>query len=181
MKKVVTISLVLFLSVGLVACENPSSNQDKAQEVMSKKTGRLQAQAVRQTGMPEIENFRERKIAKWIYELRDEKGLSTHTYVKSEYKGKFHYLGKTIGYGLPYSVQFSNPKRTVGRFHKEGIEQLPQPEPNGLYPPEGLAATWILLDTGKGNKPEPLYVESDIIVSQSKLPKRLLVEVPDNY
>lgn len=184
MKRFVAVFVVSMLGFITVGCEPSSSSdaQDEAQEKMAKKTGRLQKQAIRQTDIPEIDNFFERKIAKWIYELRDDPNLNTYTYVKSEYQGKFHFLGETIGYGLPYSVQFSNPKRVAHEDYSQGgsFGTLPQPEPNGLYTPDGLDATWVLLDTG-GDKPEPIYVESDIMVTQSKLPARLLVEVPEDY
>ena len=40
-----------------------------------------------------------------------------------------------------------------------------KPEPNGLFMPEGLSATWLLMIDPKTNEPRPVYVEPQIIVS----------------
>lgn len=74
------------------------------------------------------------------------------------------YLGNSIGYGLPYSVQFTNPEK----YESPGLS-LPQADPNDLYMPQGLSATWILLYDKKNKKTTPVYVEPEIIVSPFKL------------
>jgi len=174
---IVCILMALFLPV---ACEqnrpSTSSNAEKTEELMEELT--------KQIGLPNIKNFREKKLAKMVYELRDRQDLTTHTYIKGDLKGKLVYLGQSVGYGLPYSVQYSNPKRKADLHEGPGHEggKMPQPEPNGLYPPEGLSATWIMLSTDSGDV-KPIYVESQIVVSQTKLPARLVQEwsLPDNY
>ncbi len=54
--------------------------------------------------MPGIKNFRERRLLKDIFEMRDQADLSTYTYTYSEVTGKFSFFCNSIGYGLPYGV-----------------------------------------------------------------------------
>lgn len=129
----------------------------------------MMEEAHRQVGMPNIDNFTELKLAKYLSELRDQEGYQTWTYIV-DLNGKLHLLTESIGYGLPYSVQQTNPQKYTivwdyaGGRHRE---VMPQAEPNGLFMPEGLSATWIMAVTEEG--PVPMYVEPQIIVSPFKL------------
>lgn len=148
--KLVAVVLGGFMLLGLAACDNPTDRKQTAQ------TEEMVAEAHRQVGMPAITNFTERKFAKMILELRDQE-IKTYTYI-IDMHGNLHFLTESIGYGLPYSVQFTNPER----YHINGTT-LPQPDPNGLFMPGGLSATWILASTPDGVK--PIYVEPQILVS----------------
>ena len=98
--------------------------------------------------------------------------------------GKLIYLGKCIGFGLPYSVQYSNPSKiwdleknggAINKFDDNGeIQVMPQAEPNGLFMPEGLSATWLMYINEETGDTEVIYTEPNIIVTQSKLPSRLV-------
>lgn len=116
-------------------------------------------------GQPRIVNWTEARLMNRIYELRDQPNLATYTY-RSDMNGGLHCLGRSIGFGLPYSAQRSNPQRIVGagETHYTGDMALPQAEPNGLFMPDSAAATWVLLVDPKGN-PVPIYVEDDVTVS----------------
>lgn len=140
-------------------------NADKRQAAETKK--RL-LDADKQIGMPDIVNFTERKLARDILELRDQESLCTYTYLVS-LEGKLVFLGESIGYGLPYSVQFTNPEVEVYRRIEGGHGTLPQADPNGLFMPDGLSATWILLKDPKTGKARPTYIEPSIVVSPFKL------------
>jgi hypothetical protein len=140
-------------------------NADRRQAEETKK--RL-LDADKQIGMPDIVNFTERKLAKDILELRDQESLSTFTYLVS-LDGKLVFLGQSIGYGLPYSVQFTNPEVEVYRRIEGGFGTLPQADPNGLFMPGGLSATWILLVDQESGEARPVYVEPQIVVSPIKL------------
>jgi len=142
--------------LGLTACTPESAEYE--QKIQTEK---LQAQAQQQVGMPHIINFQERRFAKMILELRDQ-AITTYTYF-IDMNGKKHFICESVGYGLPYSVQFTNPEKITLR---SGIT-LPQADPNGLYMPDGLSATWILCANGEGV--QPIYVEPQIIVSPFKL------------
>lgn len=151
---------MFLIILGLVSCmaDNGSDRvQEQAQEKM------LQ-EATSQTGMPAIKNFRERKILKDILELRDQNGLTTYTYLFSEQTGKLIYFGETIGYGIPYATQYTNPQKYV----YNGVS-LPQADPNGLFAPTAAEGTWVLLKNPDGKDVQPVYVEPRIIVSPFKL------------
>lgn len=64
-------------------------------------------------GQPEITNFYEKKLAKEIFELRDDSSLVCYAYTKCEGSGKYVYLGRCMGYGLPYSTQYIAPEAVV--------------------------------------------------------------------
>lgn len=133
-----------------------------------------------QVGMPFIQNYFEKKMAKQIFELRDKSDLITYAYT-TNLEGRYIYLGKCVGFGLPYSVQYTNPEKLTRGSHWGTT--IPQADPNGLYMPEGLSATWLMLINEETNKTEIIYAEPEIIVTQSKLPKRLVAEwsLTDNY
>jgi hypothetical protein len=72
-------------------------------------------------------------------------------------------------------VQFTNPEKVVvnkfrGNANGYGgvYGTLPQADPNGLFMPDGLSATWILL-VGPDGEAHPVYVESEILVSPFSL------------
>lgn len=48
------------------------------------------------------------------------------------------------------------------------VGKMPQPEPNGLFMPDNLSATWVFL-VGKDGHPHPVYVEPRIMVSPFKI------------
>lgn len=160
------IAFIGALSLALVAAG--CGRKDTADYRQAKATEAMMKEANTQVGMPSIVNFQELKLAKAIYELRDKSNLMCYAYLKSEYTGELHYIGRCLGYGLPYSVQFTNP--VAYREVWQGTHQLmPQAEPNGLFMPEGLAATWVMMIDPKTNKPSPTYIESDVVISQFPL------------
>ena len=156
MKKI-AIAMCLFLTGCPEGGDEADVRQRKATEVSL-------AEADRQIGMPAIKNFQERKLAKLIFELRDQEDLVTYAYLTS-LDGKLVFLGKCIGYGLPYSVQYTNPQKIADSNVNYGYAILPQADPNGLFMPDGLSATWLMMIDPKTNKPRPVYVEPTIIVS----------------
>lgn len=163
MFKLLPILLTLLLLSG--CNDSKASTADQSQR---KATEASLAEANRQVGMPNIANFTERKLMKMILELRDQDGLATWTYIVDMH-GELHFLTESIGYGLPYSTQFTSPSKPVYRgasSNRTGLV-VPQADPNGLFMPDGLSATWIIASTEDG--PRPLYVEPAIIVSPVKL------------
>lgn len=123
----------------------------------------------RQIGLPNIHNFQQKKIMKMIYEQTDREDLICYAYLQSEYTGKLIFLGKCLGYGVPFSAQYTNPMKVVdysAGYSMSGyhLGTLPQADPNGLYMPTSSDATWLMLLDKKG-KPHPVYVEPHIVVS----------------
>lgn len=150
------------LFAALVSCGEPGQDLDEDQ---AKKTADLLAEADRQVGMPNMVNWQERKLMKMIFELRDRSDLICYAYLYDRNSGSVgEYLGRCLGYGLPYSVQFTNPERVAIDGPNGKTLSLPQADPNGLFMPTGLSATWLMLLDEEG-EPRPVYVEPEIIVS----------------
>lgn len=123
--------------------------------------------------MPAIKNFRERKMLKDILELRDQTGLVTYTYLYNEMTGKLIFFGETIGYGIPYATQYTNPQKVAERYlggQAAAYAIIPQADPNGLFSPAAAEGTWILMKDPNGKDVRPVYVEPRVIVSPFKLP-----------
>jgi hypothetical protein len=159
MRSKLKILLVPFLFLTLSA-EECYSNDSPADREMAQQTSASMAEAQAQTGMPGIINWQERKLVRMLYELRDQESFSTFTYTV-DMNGNKHLLCQSVGYGIPYAVQFSNPERRRGRYADS--PNIPQPEPNGLFMPDALSATWIMCSVG--GEVKPVYVEPSIIVS----------------
>jgi hypothetical protein len=123
-------------------------------------------EAALKDGYPNIINFAEKAEYKLIYQLRDHM-FPTITYVKGMH-GHLHKMCDSIGYGIPYSTQYTNPDRI--RWNGESQSHvLPQADPNGLFSPPESAATWILCYDPQTKQVEPVYSEPDIVVSQFPL------------
>lgn len=165
MKRFLVILMVL-ITLYMVGCTTTKSSDTIQQETQE----RILQEGTAQTGMPAIKNFRERKILKDILELRDQEGLVTYTYLWNEFNGRLVYLGETIGYGIPYATQYSNPMKIV-RTYVSGNEHVitPQADPNGLFSPESAEGTWVLLKDPNSNDVRPVYIEPRIVVSPFKL------------
>ena len=160
--------IFIFVSLFIMSCDIPMT-QPTADEVQSKQTEQALSEANRQIGMPAIVNYQERKLAKQIFELRDQENLITWAYIVN-LNGDLIFLGKSIGYGLPYSVQYTNPERVDDiLYNGGGAVILPQADPNGLFMPQGLSATWLQLIDPESGETRVVYVEPEIIVSPFKL------------
>lgn len=161
--KLSVIAALLLLSVIFIGADGSSSCDSEVDDVQRHETEKLVSEAHGQVGMPDIINFQERRLAKQILEMRD-KEIATHTYIKNDMRGCLVYLGPSIGYGLPYAVQFTNPEK----YEYSGAT-LPQPDPNGLFMPDSLSATWVILSDPATGKTAPVYVEPEITVSPFRI------------
>ncbi len=159
---------IIAILVGLAAMM--FGGKDTADEKQARATAQSMAEAEAQIGMPAIVNFQERKLAKMIFELRDQEKLVCHAYLVNKMTGEIgQYLGKCIGFGLPYSVQYTSPEKLVRPCVGGTYESMPQADPNGLFMPQGLSATWLMLINPETGEPHPVYIEPAIIVSPFKL------------
>ena len=162
MKKILIIlslCIMFFVVTGSNSCSNNSTDKKQASQ-----TETLMAEANRQIGMPNIVNFQQKKLMKMIMELCDREDLITYAYIKSDYQGKLFFIGKCIGYGIPFSAQYTNPEKMVWPDSFQ-TPILPQPDPNGLFMPTSSSATWLMMIDPKTNKPRPVYIEPEIVVS----------------
>lgn len=165
MKKYI-IPIVLISCLLLAGCsdftDSPTADQTAAAQQEN-----LQKEANAQAGLPNIVNFQEKKLLKMIYELRDQSNIVDYAYLYSQMTGKLVFIGKSIGYGIPYSTQYSNPDKIDYNQCTScgGNIAIPEAEPNGLFPPDSASGTWLMLIDPKTNQPTPVYVEPDVIVS----------------
>lgn len=151
MKRIIGILLLCILVVG---CETSARYEMEAQQAT------LMNESHREIGMPAITNFQEKKLAKMIIEQRDREDLVCYAYIVSNMTGDLIFLGKCIGYGLPYSTQYTCPE-----VYEYNGATVPQADPNGLFMPDGMSATWLMmLDPSTGDA-RPVYLEPEIIVS----------------
>jgi len=169
MKKYFVVCMVVLMAVfSFVGCNNYRETAEMKQTVQ---TNKILAEIDRQVGLPNITNFQQKKLMKMIYELNDKENLICYAYLKSEYSGKLIYIGKCVGYGVPFSAQYTNPMKIVddpyGNYSSGG-RIIPQADPNGLYMPTSSSATWLMMLDDKG-KPHPVYLEPSIVVSPFKL------------
>lgn len=156
MKKIISIIVFGCVLGGLGGCVEGDAEYKQKQQ-----TRQLMRESNRQIGMPEIVNFQEKKLAKMVMELRDREDLVCYAYIKSDYNGTLTFIGKCLGYGIPYGVSFTNPDK----YETNGAT-LPQAEPNGLYT-NGVtsSATWLFMVDPKSGNPRPVYVEPEIVVA----------------
>lgn len=151
-----------------VACNDPSPSSDEIQRQQQEK---ILQEGTAQIGMPAIKNFRERKILKDIIELRDQTGLSTYTYIWSDFKSDYVFFCNSIGYGIPYATQFTNPEK-IEHVYSGGTRiaiTLPQADPGGLFSPGSAEGTWVMCKNPNGKDVSPVYIEPRIIVSTFEL------------
>ena len=151
--------LVLPFVAALTAC---GPQTESSTQIERRKQEELSLQAVQSVGMPAITNFAEKRMFKDILELRD-KNTPTTTYLV----GMNNQLTKvcdSIGFGLPYATQYTNPQR-IAYDSGHGSVTLPQADPNGLYSPASADGTWVLCVDHKDGKAKPVYIEPRILVS----------------
>ncbi len=150
-------------SMGQSNCRgNPQSSANRDQAAQ---TAELLSESNRQVGMPGVVNFTEKRLLRQLYELRDQQDLPTFTYTV-DFQGRLWHVCDSIGYGMPFSAQYSNP--LVPFRTGTGVTGIPQPEPNGLWPPTATSATWVICASPDGQF-EPVYVEPAITVSPYRL------------
>jgi len=173
MKRITIIISMVLVVIGLTlaGCGREATTSDQKQAVQ---TEVALEEMQRQVGMPNITNWQQRKLMKMIYELADKEGLITYVYIKSDYLGKLMFIGKAIGFGVPFSAQFTNPEKVVHGDHQLGYDlqgrvnypmTLPQADPNGLFMPTSSSATWIMMIDPSTDTPRPVYIEPEIVVS----------------
>lgn len=190
MKKLSLFTVIIFIALFslcvLSGCNRDIS--DNADAVQAKQTKTSMAEAARELGMPNIVNFQQKKNLKWIYELCDQANLICWAYTYSEYTGKFTFLYKCAGYGIPFSAQYTNPEKLVEGDHYFGydvtgilnyLNVMPQEDPNGLFMPTSSQATWLIVINPETKELEAHYSEPNIYVSPSKMRASIVTNAED--
>jgi hypothetical protein len=162
--KILPFTLIV-LSLTFSGCVDTTSTVDQVDRQQQEQ--QLQ-QAQAQTGLPNLVNYTEKKLAKLLVELRDEQ-VPTYTYISNQ--TGLYFVCNSIGYGIPYATQVTNPEKVIdsSRYTSSGWGvTIPQAEPNGLFMPASADASWAICDDGKGGI-APIYVEAHLVVSPFKL------------
>ena len=162
MKKLFLVAAIAMM-IPLVGCIEDRGGQGAKREAIA--TEQLMDQASTAVGMPAIRNFNEKRLLKMLYELRDNPALVTYSYYV-DLNGNTHKVcpETSIGFGIPFSAQFTAPSRDSA-FANGGTLTVMQPEPNGLYMPDSTSATWIMCLDPKSGDAVPVYVEPMVIVT----------------
>ncbi len=168
MKKILLASIVVIGALSLAGCGEVRGVNEAVQQERQKTIESME-QSSREVGFPNITEFTEKKLMKMLYELRDDPNLITYSYRVNE-DGKYIFIGETLGYGIPYSTQYTQPETMQRVFLPDAYisasrpdiytEILPQADPNGLYNPIGLSSTWIMLVNPETGDIEPAYIEA---------------------
>jgi hypothetical protein len=167
---ILSTSVCLAIATSVYSMGNPNSAPN-ADEIQAIQTEMSMREAVQQVGPPAIVNYTERRLVRWLYELRDEPNYRTYSYIVN-INGDLIFLCNSVGYGINASIQFTNPEREVWRDpvgSDTSPVYAPQPEPNGLFMPEGLAATYIMCVNEDSEDVQAVYVEPEVIVSPFQL------------
>ena len=140
--------LLLIGVVALLSACGPQTDTRSSWQIERDNQERTLKQMAQSVGMPAITNFAEKRMMKDVLELRD-KMQPTYTYLVGA-NNQLTKLCDSIGYGLPYATQYTDPKLA---------------DPNGLYTPASADGTWVLCLNPKNKKVEPQYIEPRVIVS----------------
>jgi hypothetical protein len=169
MKKVIYFFAVTMITI-LIMSNSGCDEQSNSNTELAAKQEQLMQEANRQVGMPAIKNFQERKLLKMILELRDQENLICYAYIVPEMTGKPIFLGKCIGYGIPYATEYTNPQITERHTGEAGGGNIviPQADPNGLFMPSNAEGTWLMMIDPNDNQPHPVYIEPRVLVSPFK-------------
>lgn len=160
-------AILFLMPVLLAACDNRPSSDD----IQRQQQETILQEGTASVGMPAIKNFRERRLLKMILEMRDQNNLSTYTYLWSDMQGKWVFFCNSVGYGVPYATQFTNPSKQVQGYQQYNV--MPQADPNGLFSPASADGTWVMCKDPKGADVKPVFIEPRVIVSPFEFPPQV--------
>ena len=167
----VLVTAIATLALMLTGCERTESTASR--EI--KETEALMSNALDEIGTVNITNFYEKKLAKTIFEKRDDSDLICYVYTVDR-DGFYNYIGRCMGYGLPYATQYTAP--TVDTWKSSGaVITTVQAEPNGLYSGEGSSGTWLLMLDETTGDTYVEYNETEVIITEAKKEKYTLSEL----
>lgn len=153
MKTSTAICILIGSTIGVALCgcvDDSTQIQARQQEITS-------LQAVQSVGMPATPNHAEMRMMKDIIEKRDQ-NVATTTYI-TDMNGRLHKRCNSIGYGLPYATQYTNPQQ----IRPGGV--IAQADPNGLYSPAAAEGTWVMCVNPKDKIAYAVYIEDRVTVS----------------
>ena len=163
MKKTLLAILTLALSLSAYAqwWGEPSSTT-----AANNQQEKLLKEAHNAIGMPALRNFREKRLLKMLYELRDQDGLRTYTYLVAQQTGKVVKLCDSMGYPLSDATGYTSPDKVV-RDNGTAFGTVTQAEPNALFTPDSSNGYWVMC-LGS-DKATPAFVTGDLVVTSYPL------------
>jgi hypothetical protein len=149
----------------------------------------MNLEGAKEVGMPNIVNFRDMRGVRFYYERRDQADLLTYTYTKN-WEGQWVWYCDSIGYPISGGTQYSAPE-SMQRYRvrdprfdatdsagwNTGVTRLPQPEPNGVFPPSTAEGTGVICINPKTNKASAAYAEDKL--NTFEWPQPLAIGEPD--
>jgi hypothetical protein len=132
--------------------------QQQSDDVQRQQQEQITMRITNAVGMPSITKFAEKKMLKAILEARDQ-FQPTFAYTQ-DMQGRLHFLCNSLGYGLPYATQYTNPLKVA--YNNAVIAQA---DPNGLYSPSSAAGTWVYCNNPATRQMEVQYVEPNVVVT----------------
>jgi len=166
MKKILLVLSVLLVFV-LTSC---AYNSDQSVLEQSQQKDAVMAITQNQP-IPDLGGYSfERQIVIETYLARNNT-IATYAYMIAM-DGKLIEICPSIGYPIPYSTQLSNPARVDS--YSYGIT-LPNPEPNGLYPPGDAAATLVQCVQPDGSV-SPVYIEWYVLAFPYRIASDLQIQ-----
>lgn len=139
---------------------------DPSSRDANKQQERALLEAHRAVGMPALRNFREKRLLKMLYELRDQDGLRTYTYLVAQQTGKVVKLCDSMGYPLSDATGYTSPDLVV-RDNGTAFGSVTQAEPNALFTPDSSNGYWVMC-LGS-DKATPAFVTGDLVVTSYPL------------
>lgn len=188
MKRFTMFTMIVAIIAAAFIFTSCSGTKESADRIQTRQSETSFSEAQREIGLPNVVNWTQRKTLRDIFELCDKENLICYAYFWSPYLGKMFYLGRCLGYGIPFSAQFTNPEKVVQGDHELGYNlagrinypmKKPQADPNGLFMPTSSAATWVIM-IDEENNPRPIYAEPELVVSPFPFPDWLVVKGPEN-
>lgn len=158
------LTFAVILTVGLAACNDEKSSS----EIANERQEILLKDIEQSVGLPNITNYREKRLLKSIYELRDQDGLKTYTYIVAEQTGKPVMLCKSMGYPISDATGYTSPDKIV-KDSQYGFGTVIQAEPNGLFTPDVSNGYWVLCADATNEKFSPTFVSGKIVTSAFEL------------
>jgi len=151
MKKLMIV-LVAGLALVLAGCLEPAEREE-SRSVSSYYSNILKAQPA-----PQFDYSLERDLVIQLYQIRNS---AVNTYTVWWDHGRIAGACPSIGYGIPYDTQLTNPLKISYAYGVGGV--IEQPEPNGLYSSKNTSATWVMC-VGEDGQVYPVYVEPKVVV-----------------
>lgn len=169
MKRLLMTSTAIAVLTMLAGCDGvPAETSTQLEHRATEQQAKQAAVAV---GSPAIINFAEKRQLKMIFELRDQANLVTYTY-RVDMNGHRHSVCPTtsVGFGIPYATQYTNPQMVAVNEYQHGVVTLPQADPNALFSPASADATWVICLNPKDQSLAPVYEEPKIEVYIFEMP-----------